>query len=297
MAHAHHPTRKNVRRLGAVLALTSVFTVVEAVGGWLSNSLALLADAGHMLGDNIALALALFAAWSARRPPDASRTYGYQRAEILAALFNGVALIVIAFYVALEAWSRFSEPPDVSWTTMLVIGLAGLAVNVVAAAVLHGAHDNLNVRGAYLHVLGDLLGSIGVVFAALATGFGGWSLADPIASAVISLIIVFGAVRLVLQAGHVLMEGAPAGIDPRDVQAELSGLRGVAGVHDLHLWTLTSNRVVLTAHLVRDPAEPADRLLRVATRMLETRFGVTHTTLQIEPPDYNVVVGLKRQAH
>ena len=276
-----------------MLCLTAVFTVVEAVGGWLSNSLALLADAGHMLGDNIALALALLAAWSARRPPDPSRTYGYQRAEILAALFNGVALVVMAVYIALEAWERFSDPPQVTWTTMLVIGFAGLVVNVVAAWILHGAHDNLNIRGAYLHVLGDLLGSVGVIVAALGSGFGGWALADPIASAVLSLIIVYGAVRLVLQASHVLMEGAPAGIDARDIQAELSGLPGVTGVHDLHVWSLGGNRTVLTAHLVRDADEPADRLLRVATQRLEERFGVTHTTLQIEPPDYNVVVELE----
>ena len=289
MAHAHRRTGNLTRRLAAVLALTAVFTVVEAIGGWLANSLALLADAGHMLGDNIALALALVATWSARRPPDPARTYGYQRAEILAALFNGVALIVIAFYVSVEAWERFSSPPQVEWKMMLAIGSAGLLVNIVAALLLHGSQQNLNVRGAYLHVLGDLLGSIGVLIAAVCTGVGGWAIADPVASAVLSLIIVYGAIRLVLQAVHVLMEGTPAHIDAKEVQAGLAELPGVAEVHDLHLWTLGGDHIVLTAHLVSDHSRPPNGVLRAATRMLGERFDITHTTLQIEPPDYNIV--------
>ncbi len=289
LTHAHLPARNLSRRLMAVLALTAVFTVVEAVGGWLANSLALLADAGHMLGDNIALVLALVAAWSAKRPPDPTRTYGYQRAEILAALFNGVALIIIAFYVSAEAWKRFSDPPEVQWQSMLVIGAAGLLVNVVAAGVLHGSQHNLNMRGVYLHVLGDLLGSIGVLIAAVCAGFGGWAIADPIASAVLALIIVYGAIRLVFQAVHVLMEGTPSHLDATEVQTGLAELPGVAGVHDLHLWTLGGSQTVLTAHLVCDHNEAPNRLLRSATRLLDTRFGITHTTLQIEPPDYNIV--------
>lgn len=289
VAHVHRHGGDPTRRLGAVLALTAVFTVIEAVGGWWANSLALLADAGHMLGDNFALALALFAAWSAKRPPDPTRTYGYLRAEILAALFNGVALIVIAFYISVEAWERFSKPPEVDWRLMLIVGGAGLAVNIVAAVLLHGSQHNLNMRGAYLHVLGDLLGSIGVLVAAACAGFGGWAIADPLASAALSLIIVFGAIRLVLQAVHVLMEGTPAHLDATEVQAGLAELPGVAGVHDLHLWTLGGNRTILTAHLVCDHDASPARLLRSATRLLETRFGLTHTTLQIEPPDYNIV--------
>lgn len=293
MAHSHPSNAQQTKTLGLVLALTAVFTVVEAVGGWLSNSLALLADAGHMLGDLAALGLALVAAWSARRPPDPARTYGYHRAEILAALFNAVALILIAVFVAFEAWDRFAHPPDVHWATMLSIGTAGLLVNVIAAWLLHGSQQNLNMRGVYLHVLGDLLGSIGVVIAALATGFGGWRLADPIASAVLSLIIVYGAIRLALQAGHILMEGTPAHLDAREVQRELGALRGVAEVHDLHLWTLGGGRTVLTAHLVTDHAEPHGRLLRRATKMLASRFDITHTTLQLEPPDYNIVASIE----
>jgi len=289
LAHIHERSVNLTRRLSAVLVLTAAFTVVEAVGGWLANSLALLADAGHMLGDNFALALALLAAWSAKRPPDPTRTYGYQRAEILAALFNGVALIIIAFYVSVEAWDRFFNPPDVQWRSMLVIGAAGLIVNIIAAVLLHGSQHNLNMRGVYLHVLGDLLGSIGVLIAAACMGLGGWAIADPIASAVLSLIIVFGAIRLVLQAVHVLMEGTPSHLDATEVQSGLSGLSGVAGVHDLHLWTLGGTHTVLTAHLVCDHDESPNRLLRSATRLLETRFGIKHTTLQIEPPDYNIV--------
>jgi len=293
LAHSHSSgDRRHTRRLGLVLGLTALFTVVEAVGGWLSNSLALLADAGHMLGDVAALGLALVAAWSARRPPDPARTYGYHRAEILAALFNAVTLIVIAIFVAVEAWERFAAPPDVRWTTMLAIGSTGLAVNVIAAWLLHGSQHNLNMRGAYLHILGDLLGSIGVIIAALGTGYAGWALADPVASAVLSLIIVYGAIRLALQAVHVLMEGTPTHLDAREVQGELERLDGVAEVHDLHLWTLGAGRIALTAHLVADVDEPHGRLLRAATRMLSERFEITHTTLQIEPPGYNIVTSI-----
>ena len=168
-----------MRRLALVLCLTSVYALVELVGGLLSNSLALLADAGHMLTDIVALALALVAAWSARRPPDPNRTYGYQRTEILAALFNGVALTVIALFIAIEAWERLSDPPEVAWGLMAAVAAGGLVVNVVAAKILHAHRHGMNVRAAYLHVLGDLLGSVGTLAAAGAIGLFGWQRADP----------------------------------------------------------------------------------------------------------------------
>jgi cobalt-zinc-cadmium efflux system protein len=277
-------------RLGIVLAVTAVYALAEAVGGWLANSLALLADAGHMLTDIMALSLALGAAWFARRPPDPSRTYGYQRVEILAALFNGLALVVIAVFIFVEAWERFSRPLDVDYVLMAAVAAGGLAVNALGAWLLHGRHHGMNVRAAYLHVLGDLLGSVGALLAAGAIGFLGWRWADAAVSVLIGAVIVVGAVRLVLGAVNVLLEGAPSHIKTEDVRDCLVGLDGVAEVHDLHLWSLGGRTPLLTAHLVPDDSlGPAD-VLRRATTELRERFGITHTTLQIDPPDYNVLL-------
>ena len=292
MAHVHHSGENHQRRLAGVLALTAVYTVAEVVGGILSNSLALLADAGHMMGDNLALLLALGAAWAAKRPPDATRTFGYQRVEILAALFNGVTLIVIGIFVAFEAFERFLNPREVDWGPMMVVGTGGLFVNIFAAWILHSSQENMNVRGAYLHVLGDLFGSVGVVLAALGTGYGGWAWADPTASIVLSVIIVFGAIRLVYNSAHVLMEGAPPNVDAREVQGLLAQLEGVGSVHDLHLWSLGGSSPMLTAHLVLNHSTEASVVLRRATEAVREEFGITHTTLQVEPPDFNIVSSL-----
>jgi len=299
VAHAHpHPHsavgdgRPEIRRLSAVLAVTAVYALAEAVGGWVANSLALLADAGHMVTDVVALALALVAAWSARRPPDRTRTYGYQRAEILAALLNGLALIVMACFICLEAWERFRELPDVDYRVMGTVAAGGLIVNVIGARVLHGHQHSMNVRGAYLHVLGDLLGSIGAVTAAALIGLFGWRWADPLTSVLIATIIVFSAVRLVLDAVHVLMEGAPGHIDIAAVERSLLEIRGVGGVHDLHLWTLGGQSPLLTAHLVLDHTENAADVLRSATAALRERFAIEHATLQVEPPDFNITARL-----
>lgn len=277
------------RRLGIVLALTAAYTVAEVIGGVLSNSLALLADAGHMLTDSLALLLALLAAWTARRPPDRSRTYGYQRVEILAALFNGVALVVIAVFIFNEAWGRLSRPPQVEVALMAAVAAGGLVVNLLGAWILAGSRHGLNVRAAYLHVLGDLLGSVGALSAAAAIGLFGWHWADPAAGVAIGLIIVFSAVRLVLESVNVLLEGAPAHLNTGEVRASLVGIAGVADVHDLHLWSLGGRQALLTAHLVLDHSEPAERVLRAASAELSSRFGIEHATLQLEPPDYNIV--------
>jgi cobalt-zinc-cadmium efflux system protein len=263
--------------------------VAELIGGWLANSLALLADAGHMLADIMALGLALVAAWTARRPPDPSRTYGYQRVEILAALFNGVALIVIALFIFHEAWQRFAEPPEVAFGLMAAVASGGLVVNVIGARLLHRHQHGLNVRAAYLHVLGDLLGSIGTLVAAAAIGLFGWRWADPAVSVVIGGVIVFGAVRVVLDSVNVLLEGAPAHLNTEQVRDCLSGVAGVSGVHDLHLWSLGGRAPLLSAHLELDGTLPTDRVLREATMLLRERFGIDHATLQLDPPDYNVI--------
>ena len=296
MGHRQHSSPQgnaghsaSTRRLALTLALTAAYTLAELIGGWISNSLALLADAGHMLADNMALALALLAAWSARRPPDPTRTYGYQRLEILAALFNGVTLIVIALFIFSEAWERSSGPPQVDFALMAVIAAGGLVVNIVGASLLHGHRGKLNVRAAYLHVLGDLLGSVGVLLAAAGIGFFGWWWADPLASAVIGVIIIGSAVRLVLESVHVLMEGTPAHLNPEEVRGRLSDLAGVCEVHDLHLWSLGGDNPLLTAHLVLDHSRDGSSVLREATGLLRQRFGIRHATLQVEPPDFNIV--------
>jgi len=288
--HTHErSTEDRTRRLAAVLALTAVYAVAEVVGGLIANSLALLADAGHMLTDILALALALLAAWSARRPPDSSRTYGYQRIEILAALFNGAALIVIALFILVEAWDRLHAPPRVEYGLMAAVATGGLLVNLVGARLLVGRHHGLNVRAAYLHVLGDLLGSVAALVAAGAIAWFGWARADAVASAVIGVIIVFSSVRLVLESVNVLLEGAPTHVSTTEVRECLARTPGVCEVHDLHLWSLGGVTPLLTAHLVVDHSVPADQVLRSAATALRERFGIDHSTLQIEPPDYNIV--------
>lgn len=290
--HRHAPAGAATRRLGWVLALTAAYAVAELVGGWLSGSLALLADAGHMLGDIMALSLALLAAWTARRPPDASRTYGYQRVEILAALVNSVALIVIALVIFLEAWRRLFDPPDVDFRLMGGVAVGGLVINLIAARLLGGDQHGLNMRAAYLHVLGDLLGSLGALVAAGLMAFKGWYLADPVVSGVIGAIIIFSAVRLLLDSVHVLLEGAPAGLRTPEVRECLLGIPGVCDVHDLHVWSLGGESPLLTAHLVLDHTRPATEVLRNATDALRERFACTHSTLQVEPPDFNVIESL-----
>lgn len=292
MAHVHRSGDEHspaIGRLTFVLALTAFYALAEVIGGWLSNSLALLADAGHMLTDVMALALAVFAAWAASRPADPTRTYGYQRAEILAALLNGVALIVIALVICKEAWQRWSSPPEVHYGLMALVATGGLVINVIGARALHGHQHNINVRAAYLHVLGDLLGSIGALAAAGLIAWRGWLWADPAASVVIAIVIVFGAVRLVKESVNVLMEGAPSHLDSTEVRSCLEEVSGVCEVHDLHLWSLGGNRPILTAHLVLDHSRTPDEVLRTATNCLGERFGIKHSTLQLEAPDYNIV--------
>ena len=296
MSHHHHSHAPHeggrpdtTRRLALVLGLTAAYAMAEVVGGWLSNSLALLADAGHMLTDIVALALALLAAWTARRPPDATRTYGYQRLEILAALFNGVVLICIALFILIEAWERFRVPPQVDYALMATVAAGGLVVNILGAWILSGHRHGLNVRAAYLHVLGDLLGSIGALTAAALIGLFGWYWADPAASVVIGLIIVFRAVRLLIESVNVLLEGAPSHVKTDDVRRTLIDIAGVCEVHDLHLWSLGGESPLLTAHLVLDHSAPGDQVLREATTALQQHYGITHSTLQVEPPDYNII--------
>jgi cobalt-zinc-cadmium efflux system protein len=280
------------RKLGLVLGVTAVYTVAEALGGWISGSLALLADAGHMMTDNLALALALVALWTARRPPDPARTYGYQRVEILAALVNSVALVVVSLLIFWEAWERFQTPQEVRSGLMAAVAAGGLLVNLFGAWVLHGREHGMNVRAAYLHILGDLLSSVGALVAAgLILAFG-WVWVDPLVSVAIGAVIVYSSTRLVLDSLNVLMEGAPSHLDAREVQRSLLETPGVCEVHDLHLWSLSGGTPLLTAHLVIDHSLSSGEVLRQATRRLDERFGITHATLQIEPPDFNIITDI-----
>ncbi len=270
------------RRLGWVLGITGAFMVAEIVGGLLSNSLALLADAGHMFTDVAALGLSVFAIRLARRPPSERRTYGYVRLEILAALVNGATLLVISGLIVLEAWERVREPEEIRGGIMLVVAALGLIVNAVGAFVLHGhAHDNLNVRGAYLHVLGDLLGSVGALLAAVIVLTTGWTLADPIVSIALALLIVVSAWHLVREATDVLLESVPPHIEMEAVLDGLGEIAGLEDVHDVHVWTLTSGFVALSAHgVIDDPLEHTRILEEVRDRM--RGLGIEHVTFQIE---------------
>jgi len=276
------------RRLAWVLVLTLAYMAAEIVGGLASNSLALLADAGHMATDALALGLAVLAGWFAMRPPDPGRTFGYQRAEILAALTNGVILVVVCGFIFWEAVHRFAAPPQIATGLMASVAAGGLVVNVIAAALLRGHTQGLNARAAYLHVLGDLLGSIGTLIAAAVIARFGWRWADPLASVLIGGAIVFSSARLVLASIHVLMEGTPAHLDPETIRQTLRELPGVTDVHDLHLWSLGGNVPLLSAHLVLDLSVRAHEVLRAATAALAATYAIEHVTLQIEPPDFNI---------
>lgn len=269
-------------RLLWVLGITAVFMVAELVGGILSGSLALLADAGHMLTDVAALALSVFAMRLARRPPSMRRTFGYVRLEILAALVNGAALLVIAGLILVEAWQRFRIPVEVDGALLLGVATLGLGVNVTGALLLHRhAHDNLNVRGAYLHVLGDLLGSVGAMAAGIVILTTGWAPIDPAVSIVIALLILWGAWSLVRDAAEILLESAPAHVDMDSILADLAGIEGLDQVHDVHVWTLTSGFVALSAHGVIDDPRQHTRILDEVRQRMGVH-GIEHVTFQIE---------------
>jgi cobalt-zinc-cadmium efflux system protein len=282
------PTERVDRRpLVIALAISATFLVVEVVGAYISNSLALLADAAHMLTDVAALGLSLFAVTLAGRPTRPERTYGNLRAEILAALINAVALIVLAIYIFWEAWQRLQEPPTVQSTPMLIVAVAGLGANIVSAWVLSrggGHEENLNTRGAFLHVLGDLLGSVATILAALIIAFSGWYPADPLLSAIIGGLVVFGAWSLLRESVDVLLEAAPRGIAIADVKRGIEAVPDVEGVHDLHVWTVTSGFVALSAHIETDDMAGWETCVTSLATMLREKFGIAHVTLQPEPP-------------
>lgn len=280
-------TRADRRPLLIALVITSTFLVIEVVGALATNSLALLADAAHMLTDVAAISLALFAIWLAGRPARPERTFGYLRGEVLAALVNAVSLLVIAVYIFREAWQRLQEPPVVQSRLMLVVGIAGLLANVVSAWVLSrgsGHRDNLNTRGAFLHVVGDLLGSVAAITAAIIITLTGWYAADPILSAVIGGLIVFGAFSLLRDSVDVLLEAAPRGMVMAEIRTAMLGVPGVSGVHDLHVWIVTSGLTAMSGHVETGDTDRWPQTQKALTQMLQDRFGIAHATLQPEPP-------------
>jgi cobalt-zinc-cadmium efflux system protein len=279
--------RKDRSRLLFALALTGTIAVAEAVGGYITNSLALMSDAGHMLTDISALGLSLLALWFSGKPADLKKTYGYYRMEILSALLNGVLLLGITVVIVVEAWERFRAPAEVRLGPMAVVATIGLLANLAALAFLHRTHS-MNVRGAFLHVLGDALSSVGVLVGAGVMYFTGWYTIDPLISLLISVVIVVGAVKLVRDAVDVLLEAVPSHVDMAAVKELLVKVQGVRDVHDLHVWTIASGMYALSAHLV--VADPMvcnnDDILSAVKHELFDRFGIDHTTIQIESETY-----------
>ena len=280
--HVHAGGADSVRRLSIALAITALLLVAEFAGGLLANSLALLADAGHLLTDVAALGLSLFVAWFSRRPSTPRRTYGYHRLEILAAFANGITLVGISAVIVWEAISRMRNPEPVAGGLMLGVAVLGLVANLASARVLHPASDSsLNVRGAYLHILGDLLGFVGTIAAAIVIQYTGWLRADTIASLLVSLLIVRGAWALVRDSVDILLESTPAHISVPAVRAKLEAITGVENVHDLHVWTVTSGVIAMSAHVLVRSHERHQKVLEHCHDAMK-EFGIGHVTVQLE---------------
>lgn len=282
--HHHAHAIRDEKRVGAAALITGLFMVVEVAGGVFAGSLALLADAGHMLSDTAGLGLAWFAFRMARRPPDARRSYGFDRFQVLIAFVNGAMLLLIAAWIVFEAATRIFEPTQVLGTPMLVVAAIGLAVNIVAFAMLHGAdRDNINVRGAMLHVIGDLLGSAAAIAAAVIILFTGWMAADPVLSILVALIIVRSAWALIKDSSHILLEGTPDGIDTKEIEADLeAAIPAVHDIHHVHAWSITNARPMLTLHARADEAAAPDRVTAEIKARLWEKFGIAHATVEIE---------------
>ncbi|HXG91184.1 MAG TPA: cation diffusion facilitator family transporter [Blastocatellia bacterium] len=292
MAHEHrhdrldHSQANNRKRLAVVMSLTVAYMLAELIGGFLTNSLALLSDAGHMLADVAALGLAMLALWFSARPITPKKTYGYYRLEILAALANGVALVVISLLIFYEAWHRIRNPEAVDYRGLMLIASGGLAVNLISAWLLHSASEsNLNVRGAFLHVLGDALGSVGAVAAGFIIWQWGWTMADPIFSVAMCLMIIYSSWQLIRESVNILLEGTPSHINIRAVIEAMHEVEGVAGVHDLHVWTISSGKEALSAHVTLDAGASHRATLEALQHRLQSEFNIGHVTIQIELPD------------
>lgn len=290
MAHEHsHGKEAPENRLWIALALTGTFLVVEAVAGFLSESLALLSDAAHMLTDVLALGVSLLAIRFAKRAADQRRTFGYHRFEILAAVFNAALLFVVAFYILFEAIQRLRNPAEVASTTMLVVATLGLIINLIAMRLLQASSkESLNVKGAYLEVWADMIGSIGVIAGAIVIRLTGWQWVDSVVAIAIGFWVVPRTWSLLGDSLHILLQGVPDGFDLARIEADMRTVPGVADIHDLHLWALTSGRNVMTAHLVlADGVTDEQAVLKATSELLHERYKITGTTLQIEPRGFH----------
>lgn len=300
--HAHNhaaPTQGSHIHAGGMyvaLIVTLVFALVEAVGGWWTGSLALLGDAGHMLSDAMALGVASFALWLSRRPPSARHSYGLARAEIVAALVNGLLMLVVVIGIVVEAIKRLQSPQTVSGGAVIAIALLGLLANVTVLWMLSRGEKNLNSRAAALHVLGDLLGSVAAVIAGAVIYFTGWSAIDPLLSLLICALIVYSTFQLLREAVHVLMEGVPRHLDLAAVGRAMAEIPSTTSVHDLHIWSLASGRLALSAHVVVRDMNQWTVLLAAQRKLLRERFDIEHVTLQpeieiaLKPADYASVI-------
>lgn len=295
MGHDHHghdhTHGANKKTLLISFLIITAFMVVEVIGGILTKSLALLADAGHMLSDSISLLIALIAFTLGERAANYGKTYGYKRFEILAAIINGVTLLIISIYIFYEAYQRLLDPPTVASTGMLIIASIGLIVNIIVAFIMLRGGDtenNLNMRAAFLHVLGDLLGSVGAIIAALLMIFFNWIWADAVASVLVAVLILISGWRVTKASFHVLMEGTPSNIDVEEIVTMMKGVEGIQGIHDLHVWSITSGQNVLSCHIIVDGSmtiEESQSLLRTIEHKLEHK-GIGHVTIQVETEDH-----------
>jgi cobalt-zinc-cadmium efflux system protein len=294
--HGHvHDRVESRRALAIALGLTATYTVVEVVGGLYTGSLALLADAVHMLSDNLALALALSAAWLATRPATPGRSFGFKRAEVLAALANGVLLVALSIWIFVAAVQRLSDPPEVLGGWLLAIAVVGIAVNLASGTVLYRSRSgSLNVDAAFRHVLADLLGSFGVLAAAVVILATGWMQADPIVSILIGFLVLASAWTILRDSTEILLESTPRGIDAVELGGRLASAPGVVEVHDLHVWTITSGFLALSAHVLVRPGEDCHGRRRELERLLHDEFGIEHTTLQVDHASEGGLVELAR---
>jgi cobalt-zinc-cadmium efflux system protein len=286
--HEDHLNGVSTRPLKITLVLVLVIMVAEIIGGFLSNSLALLSDAGHMLTDALALALSMFAMNLSRRPATPTRTYGYHRAEIMAALINGTVLVLVSVFIFYEAYQRFNELPAVKSPLMLAVAVIGLVANLIGMLLLkRGSRNSINIRAAFWHVIGDTLSSVGVIIAGVIIYFTGWYMADPIIAVIIGIVILWGAVRIVKESVDILLESVPEHVEMDKVAAAVKAVPGVVDMHDVHIWTITSGIYALSAHLsIADQtvSQSCDVLTKV-NHVLADDFNITHTTLQLECKD------------